>query len=58
MYLGFETYPQTHDRLADEMPEEELRRSLAGMRQSIQAAAQASPTHAEFIARYCASPAQ
>jgi hypothetical protein len=42
--------------MAEQFPEQELRQSMASMRQSIHAAAQAAPTHAEFIARYCAAP--
>jgi tryptophan halogenase len=58
MYAGFGILPEKYDPLADEISERELRDSLTGMRRSIQAAAQAAPTHAEFIARYCAAPAQ
>jgi tryptophan halogenase len=56
MYTGFGILPEACDPLAEQFPEQELRQSMASMRQSIHAAAQAAPTHAEFIARYCAAP--
>ncbi|MFL6547240.1 MAG: tryptophan halogenase family protein [Povalibacter sp.] len=55
MYMGFGLLPNSYDPLADRVPEAELRQSLASMRESIQAAARAAPTHAEFIARHCAA---
>ncbi len=57
MYAGFEVWPERYDPIADYFPTEELRRTLAGMRESILNAARSAPTHAEFIARHCAAPA-
>lgn len=57
MYTGFDVLPASYDPLVDYFDAEELRRTFASMRQSVAQAAQSAPTHAEFIARYCAAPA-
>jgi tryptophan 7-halogenase len=54
IYTGFDILPDRYDPLADHFEAAELRRILTGMRHSIEQTARAAPTHAEFIARYCA----
>lgn len=56
IYTGFGVLPESYDPLADHFDATELRRIFIGMRSSIEQAARAAPTHAEFIARHCASP--
>ncbi|HKE93282.1 MAG TPA: tryptophan halogenase family protein, partial [Povalibacter sp.] len=55
MYTGFGILPGAHDPVADYFDADELQRTFAGMRKVIRNAAQAAPTHAEFIARHCAA---
>jgi len=54
VYLGQRILPQRYDPLIDLAPLEELRREAAATRNHIRQAAATLPTHAEFIARYCA----
>jgi hypothetical protein len=42
--------------MADVLEADEIRRHLAAMRITIRKAAEAMPTQAEFIARYCKAP--
>jgi tryptophan halogenase len=54
VYLGQRILPRRYDPLIDLAPLEELRREAAATRSHIRQAADTLPTHAEFIARYCA----
>jgi tryptophan halogenase len=46
-------WPSRHDPLVDQVSVEELRAGLAQIRQVIRQAAEAAPTHQEFIAQNC-----
>jgi tryptophan halogenase len=56
LYAGFNFLPEDYDPLADFFPVEEIREQLARMRGNIASMILQTPTHAEFIARHCASP--
>jgi tryptophan halogenase len=47
--------PGRHDPLADVMPLDDLKNRLAQMRMLVRQAAEAAPSHREFIARNCAA---
>jgi tryptophan 7-halogenase len=51
--MGQGVMPETHDPLADAMDEAFLRQSLAKLRGYIRQAADAMPSHREFLARNC-----
>jgi tryptophan halogenase len=55
VYLGQRVTPARYDPLADRVPLDEARREAAEMRAAIRQAAESMPTHAEFIASYCAT---
>jgi tryptophan halogenase len=50
---GMGIMPERHDPLADELPVDDLKDRLRRMRDAIDTAAAAAPTHREFIDRYC-----
>ncbi len=54
--MGQGLVPQSHDPLTDALPVEEAGRFLSHLRDVIGRTADAMPTHADFIARHCASP--
>jgi tryptophan 7-halogenase len=56
LYTGFGYLPADYDPLADYFDVSELRATLANMRQRITGAAAQTPTHADFIRRFCAVP--
>jgi len=56
LYTGFGYLPEDYDPLADYFDVDDLRRTLAGMRQNIAATVALTPTHVEFIAKHCAAP--
>jgi len=56
LYTGFDYLPTNYDPLADFFPVNVLREQLARMRGNIASMVLQTPTHAEFIARHCASP--
>ena len=58
MYAGFGMLPEQHDARVDRLDIEMLGRELAMIRAAIRAAAEAAPSHAEFIARHCAAGAE
>src|SRR5262245_12774125 len=53
VYFGQRIAPRRHDPLADRLPEGDVRRELLGMKALVRRAAEATPGHAAFIARYC-----
>ncbi len=53
VFKGQGIEPRDYDRLADVLPVEEVRRSLADTRRRIAQIAERLPTHDEFIARHC-----
>ena len=56
LYTGFGVLPDDYDPAVDHFGTQELQRILDGMRHAIAQAANAAPTHEEFIARFCAAP--
>jgi tryptophan halogenase len=56
--LGQGVVPRTHDPLADTVAPQELAAILGGMRQVIDQAAAAMPTHQQFIDRHCRAAAR
>jgi tryptophan halogenase len=53
IFIGQHVYPKRYDPIIDGMSVETLRRGMAQRRMAIAQAAEALPTHAEFIARHC-----
>ena len=53
--LGQRKFPQSHDPLVSMLPLDESARFLASVRDVIHKTAVAMPSHADFIARNCAS---
>ena len=53
VYLGQRVVPDRYDPLADSRKAEDSRAFLANIARAIAAAADAMPTHGEFVARYC-----
>ena len=56
MYTGFDILPEQHDVRVDRLKIEVLARDLAKIRDAIRTAAEAAPSHADFIALHCAAP--
>ena len=54
--IGQNIVPDTHDPLADALPEADLERLLNQARDAVSAAAESLPEHSEFLARYAAAP--
>ena len=52
VYVGQRILPKRFDPLLDDAPLEDLRRHTGALRAAVQAAAQAMPTQADFIAQY------
>ena len=55
--LGQRIVPRGYHPVVDQMPEQELREFVEGVRRVVAACVQAMPTHAQFIARHCQAPA-
>lgn len=53
VFIGQHVWPQRYDPLVDSRNVDEVRKTLAGIRTVISAAADAMPTHRDFIARHC-----
>jgi tryptophan halogenase len=53
IFIGQHVYPQAYDPIIDNIDIERLRRGLLQRRAAIATAAEAMPTHADFIARNC-----
>jgi tryptophan halogenase len=53
VFIGQQVWPRRHDPLANELPEEDVRRQLLRLKALIRQTAEAMPTHAEFIAHNC-----
>jgi tryptophan halogenase len=53
--LGQGIAPEGHDPVADAIPAGEMQRALASLRSAVLAAAQALPSHADFLRSYCLS---
>jgi tryptophan halogenase len=56
VYLGQRVWPRSYDPLADGYDGAALRAQMTGMRNIIRKAAEALPSHEDFIARCCAAP--
>jgi len=57
VYLGQRIIPKGYDPLADAIPTEGLNRHMSGLRDVIEHAAKATPTHRAFLDNYCPSTA-
>ncbi|HWA91037.1 MAG TPA: tryptophan halogenase family protein [Rhizomicrobium sp.] len=58
VFLGQDVVPARYDPLVDQHDVEDIRANMAAMRALIRRAAEATPTHEAFLARYCpAAPA-
>ncbi|MDB5454895.1 MAG: tryptophan halogenase [Caulobacter sp.] len=55
VYLGQNVVPLAYDPVSDTVPDAALAQRLAAMRQTIDKTALAMPTHADWIARFCAA---
>ena len=55
VYLGQNVVPSGYDPVSDKIPDGALAQRLAAMRESIAGATAAMPTHADWIARFCAA---
>ena len=53
--IGQDLLPEAYDPLVDTLSDEELRRRMADIRETIARCANTMPTHREFIARHCAA---
>ena len=51
--IGQDVVPRRYDPLADTLPEDELRQTLARMKAFIQATAEKLPRHSDYIRRHC-----
>ena len=56
VFLGQNIVPRRVDPIVAALPVAEVRQSLESMHAAMHGAAQAMPTHAEFIRRYCPAP--
>jgi tryptophan halogenase len=56
VYLGQNLVPDAYDPVSDRLPDAALAQRLAGMRAAVADIAGAMPTHADWIARFCAAP--
>ena len=57
VFLGQNIVPTRVDPIVGSLPASEVRQSLDSMRVAMSGAAQAMPSHADFIQRYCPAPA-
>jgi len=55
--LGQGIVPKTSDPIVATLPEHDVARSLASMREAMAAAVARMPTHGDFLTRYCPAPA-
>jgi tryptophan halogenase len=55
VYLGQRVLPERYDPLVDNLDTEEMRTRAYGIKDMIRKAAEAMPTHADFINRHCAA---
>jgi tryptophan 7-halogenase len=53
--LGQNIMPKSYDTIVATLPADQVTESIQSMQMAMAGAAQKMPTHAEFIARYCAS---
>ena len=53
MFLGQDVTPERYDPLVDQHDVNDIRANMANMRALIRRAAESTPTHEAFIARYC-----
>ncbi|QFU77338.1 tryptophan 7-halogenase [Halioglobus maricola] len=58
IFDGMGIRPSTSNLAASELNPEELRATLSSMGENIAKLADGAPTHAEFISRHCAAPAE
>jgi tryptophan halogenase len=56
VYLGQNLVPDTYDPVSDRLPDVALAQRLAAMRGAVADIAGVMPTHADWIARFCAAP--
>jgi tryptophan 7-halogenase len=55
VFLGQNIMPKSYDTIVGTLPADQVTESIQSMQMAMAGAAQKMPTHAEFIARYCAS---
>jgi tryptophan halogenase len=55
IFIGQFIYPRRYDPLIDNIDDERLKRGMLQRRTAIRQAAEAMPTHRDFIARHCAA---
>lgn len=58
VFVGQNIVPEGYDRLASRMPDAMLEERMATLHTEIAETVDAMPSHAAFVARYCASPDQ
>jgi tryptophan halogenase len=55
VYMGQNLVPDTYDPVSDRLPDAALAQRLAAMRAAVADTANAMPTHADWIARFCSA---
>jgi tryptophan halogenase len=53
VFLGQNIVPKICDPIVSSLPDKDVSESLESMRDAMRNAAQAMPTHMEFLRRYC-----
>ena len=56
VFIGQGIFPKGNDRLADLMPSELLKSRLEGLASKIEEGVAGTPTHEEYVSKYCPAP--